>query len=260
MGKKTEGVLAYTGNADWNDYDGSVGWACDLWKGTDATILWSVPMMPDSASLSEAAKGDYNNHYINAAKQILGFRPNDKIIYIRTAWGFNGDQYDWSVPGQADNFISAWIQFVKSFRSVSQKFNFTWAPNFGEQNIEAEKCYPGNDYVDIIGVDIFDETVDSKIYDYTKRWNWYLSRPYGLTWFATFARKHNKGLAIPAWGVGDRGSGDNSYFVEQMWKWMISNHVIYENYWDANVSYNGMVRNNQNPQVSKKYRQLFGKN
>ena len=33
LGRRVDGILGYTGNASWADYDGSVGWAAGLWSG-----------------------------------------------------------------------------------------------------------------------------------------------------------------------------------------------------------------------------------
>ncbi|MES2462593.1 MAG: hypothetical protein V4671_18575, partial [Armatimonadota bacterium] len=57
LGRKVDGVLGYTGGASWEDFDGSVGWAANLWRGIDRTVFWSVPLIPKGATLAEAARG-----------------------------------------------------------------------------------------------------------------------------------------------------------------------------------------------------------
>jgi len=257
LGKKTEGVLAYIGDTSWEDFN--VGWACDLWKNTNSTIIWSLPLIPKGANLTDSAKGNYNEHYKKVAKDLASFRSNESVIYIRTGWGFNGERFTWKAAGQTENYINTWKQFVNSFRSVSPKFKFEWCPHMGDLSMPAEKCYPGDSYVDSIGMEVFDESDSSKITNPVERWNFYLTRSHGLNWIESFANEHKKRVTIPVWGVGDKQSGDNEYLIEQLSNWMNKNNVLYENYWDSNADYKGMLRQNQYPKAAIKYKEYFGK-
>lgn len=257
LGKPADAVLGYTGAASWSDWDGSVGWAIGLWNPLDKPVLWSVPLIPKSAKLSEAAQGKYNSHYKAAAKKLAKFRPEDNVIYIRTGWEFNGDWFPWSAIGKEKEFVGAWRQFVDSFRSVSNRFRFDWCPTLGHDKIKYEDAYPGDDYVDIIGADIYDETIWCKINKPESRWKFHLTRRYGLNWHRDFAKQHNKPMAYSEWGVGGNGSGDCDYFIEQMHRWFIDNKVIYESYWDSNADYPGKLSEGQYPKAGAKYKELF---
>jgi hypothetical protein len=260
FGRPTDAVLGYSGNANWPDYEGSLGWAMGNWKHIDRRVLWSVPLIPVDETLSEAAKGTYNSHWLKIAKRLAAWHPEEKVIYIRTAWEFNAAWMTYKAVGQPQNFIGAWRQFVSVFRSVSPRFRFDWCPAGGDwMPMKAEDAYPGDDYVDIIGLDIYDNEKYCKIQDPKERWQKiYLHGNDALLWHQAFAKAHNKPMSYPEWGVGGCDAGDDTYFVEQMYKWFIDNHVIYANYWNSNSSYHGQLSNNQYPNAGAKYKELFG--
>jgi hypothetical protein len=258
LGRPVDGVLAYTGHRDWADYAGSVGWATRLWSTLDRTVFWSVPLIPRRASLAAAAAGAYDKHYRAAARELARFRPQDSVLYVRTAWEWNGDWFPWSVSrGQTATFIAAWRRFVDAFRSVSPRFRFDWCPSMGRVPYAWEEAYPGDAYVDVIGIDIYDESVWSDIDDPAARFEHLRKRPYGLNWLAAFAARKRRPISVAEWGVGGDGSGDNPLFVQRMQEWMMSHPVVYHAYWNSNSQYPGKLSSGQHPRASRKYRELF---
>jgi Glycosyl hydrolase family 26 len=257
LGRPTDALLAYTGAANWQDYDGSVGWLIDLCAKSNRRVLWSIPLIPKGATLTEAASGAYNEHWRKIAVQMAQWHPAEPVLYIRTAWEFNGDWFPWSSHKDPQAFIGAWRQFVTVFRAVSDRFRFDWCPN-GSTDF-AEEAYPGDAYVDIIGLDVYDEAKWCKIKDPAERWNKFtLNGGHMLLWHQAFAQAHHKPMSYPEWGVGGNDSGDNPYFIEHMHQWFLDNHVIYASYWDSNADYPGKLSDGQYPQAGAKYRELFG--
>ena len=100
-------------------------------------------------------------------------------------------------------------------------------------------AYPGNAYVNDIGVDAFDET---SVTSQTSADAWSESLFPALTSAQQFAQEQNEPLAIPEWGVlssGDRhGLGDDPSYVNEMITWMQNpaNGVAYESYFDDDTS------------------------
>jgi hypothetical protein len=261
LGRPTDGILGYTGDASWADYEGSVGWSMHaLWRHIDRRVLWSVSLIPKGATLAEAAKGTYNDHWRKIAEKLAAWHPDEKVLYIRTGWEFNGGWFHYNAVHKADAFIGAWRQFVSVFRSVSPRFRFDWCPaGAAWMPMKAEDAYPGDDYVDIIGLDIYDQEKWCKIKDPKQRWEQvYLKGNHGLLWHQKFAQEHHKPMSYPEWGAGGVDSGDNPYFIEQMHQWFLDNHVIYATYWNSNSSYKGQLSNDQYPNMGAKYKELFG--
>jgi hypothetical protein len=257
LGRPVDGVLGYTGAADWQDYDGSVGWAAGLWREINRKILWSVPLIPSGASLDAAARGDYDSHYLKAARTLAAFRKQDSVLYIRTGWEFNGDWFPWSAIGKEQSFIGAWRHFAASFKSVSGRFRFDWCPNFGDSGMDPENAYPGDDTVDIIGMDAYDETIWCNVKNPSARWDFNLKEPHGFNWHRDFAALHHKPMSYPEWGMGGNGSGDNPFFIEKMAEWCEANKVVYQTYWNSDAAYPGKLSDNQYPSAAAKYREVF---
>jgi hypothetical protein len=266
LGKAVDAVLGYTGAASWADYDGSVGWAAgaSMWGALDRRILWSVPLIPTGADLASAGSGTYDTaHYKPAATTLAAFRPSEPVLYVRTAWELNGNWFPWQCT-QASclaDFIAAWRHFVTTFRAASSRFRFDWCPNVGQANATyaLEDSYPGDDYVDVIGLDLYAGWYPNDKTTPEDRWQYELTRPYGLQWLASFAQTHGKPISLAEWGVGDNGSGDDPVFVQGMHDFCEANHCVYMTYWDSNSAYKGELRNGQYPNAAARYKTLFGK-
>lgn len=252
LGHRTDGIQIHTGRASWSDWIGSIGWIIDRWKAVDRTFYWSVPLIPQGATLADAGSGSYNANYANAAKKLATAYPDAAVIYIRTGWEFNGDWQPWAAAGKADSYKAAYRQFVTSFRSVSSRFVFEWTPNIGKQAMNPEEAYPGDDVVDIIGIDFYyNHKWDNP--DPAAAWAWMVGQPYGLSWHRAFAATHNKPVAYAEWGVG--GNGDGVYLADVA-AWFKSQPFAYQSYWNSNADYVGKLSDDQFPLLSTPYKAL----
>jgi len=258
LGRPTDAILGYTGDAQWADYDGCIGWAMGVWAPANRRVLWSVALMPRNATLADAARGLYNSHYRRAAEMLAKWHPDEPVIYIRTGWEFNGGWFHYNSVCQPQNFIGAWRQFVTTFRAASPRFRFDWCPAGCDWFPGTENAYPGDEYVDVIGLDVYDQLKWKKIADPAERWQkLYLNGPYGLVWHRDFAKKHNKPMSYPEWGSGGNDAGDNPYFIEHMHQWFLDNHVIYATYWNSNSAYKGQLSKDAYPNAGALFKQLF---
>jgi beta-mannanase len=234
-----------------------------MWGGIDRRVLWSVPLIPTGATLAEAASGAYDDaHYRKAAGILKDFRPSEAVLHIRTAWEHNGDWFPWQCISSSclADFIGAFRHFVTSFRSASPRFRFTFCPNVGAASATypLEDSYPGDDYVDVIGIDLYAGWYPNNAISPEQRWQYELDRQYGLNWLVSFAKAHNKPIAIPEWGVGDNGSGDDPVFVKGMHDFCEANGCVYMSYWDSNADYKGELRAGQYPKAAAEYKTQFG--
>jgi hypothetical protein len=254
LGGKVDGVLGYTGGADWADYDGSVPWAVGLWGKIDRRIFWSVPLIPKGATLEAAARGDYDDHYRKAAGHLRGFRPGDGRLNIRTGWEFNGDWMPWTAQKNPKAFAGAFRHFVRSFHSVSDRFLFEWNVNVGDVGMNPEDAYPGDEYVDLVGMDFYWQLKwDPK--EPGKAWDNALTRRYGLEWHQKFAAAHRKPTSYSEWGI----SADNAApYLEKAKQWFDRHDVVFHTYWDSNADYPGKLSDGQYPAAAAAYRRLFG--
>ena len=225
------------GGSGWSGLDGaggSLNWLTGAWAGTGYQLVLGVPLIPTDASgspqgtLAQGATGAYNSYFQTLAQTLVsaGFGST----YLRLGWEFNGNWFAWKVTNSTDaaNFAAYWRNIVTSMRSVpGASFKFVWNPNISGSYgsaYTASQAYPGNAYVDFIGVDIYDTTT----------WSNNLVASSGLNWLASFAAGQGKLTCFPEWGLANV---DDPAFINNMAAWFSSNKVAWASYF--NVNYNG---------------------
>jgi len=256
LGRNPDVLELHGGEASWSDWMSSLSWQAGRFKGMTSDIEWSVPLIPAGATLDAAASGSYDSNYKALAQQFVKLWPDDKQIYIRLGWEFNGTGWrKWSAVGKAAQFIGAYRHFVDAFRSVAPgRFKFEWTPNIGDVGMDPTTAYPGDDYVDVIGMDFYYDTKYLGT-DPTKAWNTMVSEKWGLQWHQDFAAQHHKPTAYAEWGVNSNSAGP---YITLANKWFNDHHVLYQNYWNSNSNFQSDLSDGQFPQASATYKSVFG--
>jgi hypothetical protein len=261
----------------------STPWQLSQWEGSNPfTMVWGIPMVPcgspstqcatNVADYNQVANGGADSYYKTLAKNLVaaGFGTS----YIRLGWEFNASWMGWSICNEqgsgldswANDFVPAFRNIVTSMRSVSgANFKFIWNPlessNASCPGGNLEKYYPGDSYVDVVALDVYDGLGQSTSSN-AARWadlangvnggGWTSVAPtaingqkfegYGLKWLAAFGKEHKKLIGIPEWGLDvvgqDAGGGDDGYFITQMAKWIKANAsgpAIFWNYSDGTL-------------------------
>ncbi len=220
-------------------------WFTSQWAGSGFKMIWGVPILPNSGgSLAQGASGAYNTYFVTLAQRLVADGQGSSII--RLGWEFNGGWFPWAANGQAAAFVQYWKNIVTSMRSVAgQQFQFEWNPTRGDLGVgNLANYYPGDAYVDIIGLDVYDTQWPSMPGNATE-WNTILTEPYGLNWLTAFAASHGKPVSLPEWGLWNdgtaQGSGDNAAFVNEMMQWISTNNVANAIFWDYGTSSSSSV-------------------
>jgi hypothetical protein len=220
---------------------GSISWLTNAWKGSGYTLSLGVPMIPTETNgtpdgtLAEGATGAYNSYFVTLAQSLVaGGEAND---YLRLGWEFDGGWYPWAAttPAAEANYAAYFQQIVTAMRSVpGEAFRFVWNPDsgaFSEWGYNVALAWPGSSYVDVIGLDTYDQ---SWVTPQTPTNAWNQSTQPGLTGAATFAAAQGKQLAIDEWGIDNRTDGhgldDDPLFVNNFVSWMKSHNLAYESY------------------------------
>lgn len=209
-------------------------------------------------SLEEGAKGTYNEHFRKLAENLVKYNLGNTIL--RLGWEFNGGWYTFRALNaqKAEAYAAYWRQIVTTMRSVEGAGNlkFVWNPTQVWIPYPLEKAWPGDEYVDYVGVDVYDDSWAPDTYPLPpnastdqvqaireKVWDKILNDPnHGILAFKSFAERHgNKPLTFPEWGVDSRGGKsdhgglDNPYFIEQMHNFIYDpgNNVYFHCYFDV---------------------------
>jgi hypothetical protein len=237
------------------------------WRKDHAVrLVLSVPMWPErGGSFDEVADGTRNRYFRALATTLINEGRGNTII--RLGWEFNTPFFRWQVKTRADaaRYAEAWRQVVRTMRSVpGQHFEFVWNPDLAEDGIDPALAYPGDTYVDHIGLDVYDRS-QRPGQTPEQRWDGLVHQRYGLQWHAQFAAAHHKPLAFPEWGlVHDpdlRTAGeDDPLFIRNMHEWFSSHNTSFENYF-ADPSAHGAafdIHGGTFPKSAPVYRELFG--
>lgn len=228
------------------------GWAIGQWGKQSRKMTFGVPMTIQGTPLAEVASGAHDDAYLYLAKTLVAKGMADAIL--RIGWEFNGGWYAWAAAPKPADWIAAFQRIVTVMRTApGQAFRIDWNPAAGYLGLPAEKVWPGDAYVDIVGLDVYCQWWDARDQnDPARRWNTLLTQDHGLQWHRAFAAAHGKPMSFPEWGVGTRpdghGCGDDPYFVQQMLAWISANNVAYHNLWDYPASdYSARLSDNSKP-------------
>jgi len=268
FGYQVPRAIEFMSNSSWSDFDGASAWAVNLTSGWPAQrwrATLSVPMLPADgvSSLAQGVAGSYNSHFTNLAQVLVAAGEGDAII--RLGWEMNGSWYAWRVLNATDaaNYRDYWIQIITTMRAVpGTSFKFDFCPANGYNSYPSNNSYPGDAYVDIIGLDVYNASYATT--DPVARWNEIVTQSYGMQYWADFATAHNKPLSYPEWATCIRtadsaGGGDDPLFIQNMFNWIGSHNVAYHNYWDYQApDLHGQLSNGQFPNSAAKFKELFG--
>ncbi len=114
-------------------------------------------------------------------------------------------------------------------------FLFVWNPNACTENIPYSNFYPGNAYVDIVGLDLYNQicTAPSSA---SITWDQLVHEPAGLASFEAFARAHHKPMSFPEWGLVQATNGDDPAYVDGIGSTFTKGDFAFESYFDAGDS------------------------
>lgn len=248
LGRPLDYAHDYINKGSWSSMATTSSWLAQRWTaaGFAGRTVFTLPMLPDrGGTMKQGARGRYNGHFRRIARRLVARGQGSSVV--RIAPEFNGTWFRWTIHGKGNStrYKSYWREIVKTMRSVpGAHFRFDWAPNGGsswvnggKRRLRAATAYPGDAYVDYIGLDIYDQSWARHNASPTKRWREYLTQTDGLAWHARFAAAHGKPMTFPEWGLVKRhdglGGGDNPYFIEQMHNWIQTHPVAYHLYFES---------------------------
>jgi len=243
-GRANDVVVDWPARQSWADIV-NPGWLYQTWAGTPETKVFGVAPIPEgdpSATMADCAAGAYNAKWRQYGVNIKAAGLAEGTI-IRLGWEFNGNWYKWqaSNPGQ---FAACWRQIVGNVEGVAPGLRWDWNVNRGRgQSVaDARLAYPGDAYVDIVGVDSYDAWPGARN---EAGWQQQYGAEFGLKFWADFAAAHGKQLSVAEWGnypgpatVGQSG-GDNPFYIAKMIGFFRSqgSRLAYEAYFNESASY-----------------------
>ncbi|MFF3997289.1 glycoside hydrolase family 26 protein [Streptomyces cyaneofuscatus] len=218
----------------------------------DRMFVLNVPMLerneervPDAQVrrlLRSGAAGDYDQHFTRLAERLVALGVPDTVIVL--GWEMNGTTYTHRCGPDPASWKAYWQRIVTAMRAVpGQEFRFDFTPSRGLDAVPWTACYPGDDVVDIIGMDSYDqppgESFDDQIND-----------PYGLQKHVDFAAERGKPISFPEWGLFR--NGDNPEYMRRMLDWIDRHQPLYQTITD--YCPHGVWQCKSNPRSSRVFR------
>lgn len=221
------------------------------WLKTGHQMLLGVDLIPQSAGSPSnpatweqaCAAGSYNSYATQLAKNLVSYGAGS--IVIRLGIEANGS-WEQDYVGTSSTEMSNWAKCydneVSAMRSVANThFLFVWNPNVCTMDLPMSSWYPGNSYVDIIGIDAYDGdchyanmTVSQEGWQayFTDSASYPDSEFPSLANIETFAQTNNKPLSFPEWGLNQGGPDDTAY-MNGMTQMFSSDNFSFESYFDT---------------------------
>ena len=259
IGRKVDRVIDFLDQRTWAIMQQSAVWALSCWKAVPAALTLSIPMLPNdkASSLREGASGAYDVYFRDLAVTLVSSGRADAVL--RIGWEFNAKWFPWTATKSDREYIAYWRRIVSTMRSVDgQRFQFEWCFGLSDELSDPSSAYPGDDVVDIISADVYNQFWPRWMNDPVRHWSLLVEQKFGLRWHRDFAVKHNKRIAFPEWGTGTRadgrGAGDDPVFILGMAAWIRDTKPLYQGYWDTSASdFDGEISRGRMPKSAAAY-------
>jgi hypothetical protein len=147
---------------------------------------------------------------------------------------------------------------VTSLRAApGEHFLIDWDPNACTENIPYANFYPGNAYVDIMGLDIYNVSCTSP---YTREtFSQLANETAGIASFERFATAQGKPMSFPEWGLKKVPSGDDPGYIDGMGAIFDRRNVAFEVYFNVDVKIRPYLPlGTQTPLALKAFKKWFG--
>lgn len=256
-GRPVDVIHGFAARQTWDEVV-SAGWIMGYYADFDGLLVISQPFWPEGegGSLGECAAGAYDDKWADYGRTLVETGRTD--AYTRLAWEFNGTWFQWSAT-DVDAWVSCWRTVVDAVRSTAPDARFEWNMNaHGSQSCDgnAWNCYPGDDYVDVIGIDPYDHyPASTTAADFDEQCN----DRHGLCHVIDQARERGKEVGVSEWGVINSEVGDNPLYIEKMYETFLAGADVmaYETYFYSEA-HGTVLGGGSNPESSQAYRALWG--
>ncbi|HLI61613.1 MAG TPA: glycosyl hydrolase [Solirubrobacteraceae bacterium] len=183
--------------------------------------------------LGRGAAGAFTAHARTLARVLVAAGLGDSVI--RLAPEANGTWFADSYGATRarwrlwDRF---WDRTVAAMRGVpGARFRFDWCISVRYRDLPLSEIYPGDRYVDIIGMDVYDDGPLGATG--VERWRTLMTAPDGIGAVLTLAHREHRPISIPEWGVNTvagGGFGDDPAFVRGIAALVRDHPTAYQSY------------------------------
>lgn len=235
----------------WMFSDISDGW--DAWLDSNSAhqVVMTMDLIPQSVSNTDdplsweepCAAGSYNQYATTLAKNLLSWGAGNVVIRLgpEANGGWEAD-FVGSTTTEMNDWAQCYDNEVTAMRSVpGTHFLFVWNPNACTSDFPINEWYPGNSYVNIIGIDVYDDDCSSQMTVSQEGWQAFATNSAANTPndpdfpsvanMEAFAAANKKPLSFPEWGISVT---DDAAYVTDMAQMFKQDDFSFESYFDDN--------------------------
>lgn len=263
-------------NAQWTFFENGTNFATwETWVNAKAgrRFSYSAPLLTanDDTGLTKAQKfaalaaGTYDVHFTNLGNAFQA-RPALRNAIVRLGWEFNGNTFPWAVPpnDQAilDNYKAGFNRAAAALKTACPTLEIEWCPNvqLDYTNRTFADMYPGDAYIDYIGIGLYDYYWPGGSPTQAQREAWLRDSVNGLADQVALATARGKKLAHTEWGLWTTttqgGGGDRPAFIDFIADWYAQYNYSYSIY--NNVGATGLHKLDDYPLSKARYLARFG--
>ncbi len=246
-----------------NPVYGYVSWLAA--NPTGRQLILTQNLIPDSLAAdpdwaARCAGGAYDSYAAQLARNLVKAGFGSSVI--RLGPEMNGT---WNV-GSLGSTPASWKEWARCFahevramRAVpGSHLLFDWNVNANYRSIPLADFYPGNAYVDIIGIDFYDTSGEPlPAVGSPGRWEALSRQPGSLTEVAAFAAAHHKPLSFPEWATVT-SQGDDAAYVTSMGAFIDRHDVAFQSWFDAGDNGILQLSPSRAPRSLRAYVRAFG--
>ncbi|MFG3495172.1 glycosyl hydrolase [Streptomyces sp. NPDC047886] len=209
-------------NTQWNQY-AMTYWGD--WKRAEAgrRFVLGLPLLPKGGNFADGLSGRYDRQFQDLADMMIENGLGDSVVRL----GYEGNNRiigPWQGTDDPAAYRAMFRRVVTLMRAragAAFQFDYNMAVGAAGKVTSFETLYPGDAYVDIVGLNIYDVWWQHPGATPAERWNHTLTTRMGVNDFKAFAAAHDKPVSYPEWGLyrkGDSyaGGGDSPYFIDRM--------------------------------------------
>ncbi len=264
-GREVGVAIVFTNRTDWYNLV-SADWPTAAFTRDKFPGELSIaqPPFPKDGNEAACASGAYDGYWRTFGTTLTKFGRAD--AHVRLGWEFNGGYNYWHVRN-AETWKTCFRRTVTAIRSTAPTVKIDWNMNahtdkLPESGQDVWDAYPGDQYVDVVGIDSYDFFPASVN---EASWDRQCHQRSGLCTVIQFAHDHGKKFAVPEWGLvpPDGGGKDNPFYINKMHETFVANaaNLAYEAYYNNSEQGNvlsSLYKPDLSPKSSKRYQELFG--
>lgn len=207
------------------------------------------------------ASGDFNSYATDLGTNLVAAGLQNSVIRLGPEMnGIWEEDYVGPTATEQRLWATCFANEVTALRQApGEHFLMDWDVNACTQNIPYANFYPGNAYVDILGLDIYDVSCTSPYTpeSFTKLAN----EVAGISSFERFAAARKLPMSFPEWGLKKVPAGDDPGYIAGMGAIFDRRDVSFEVYFNVDVKIRPyLALGTGSPLSLKAFTKWFGKN